>query len=94
MKKVTMLSLDGGGIRGIIPATILTRLEKILQEKDNHSSLKIGDYVDFVAGTSTGGILGCIYLTPNEQGTAKYSAQDALDLYVKHGSAIFSRTFL
>ena len=94
MKKVTMLSLDGGGIRGIIPATILTRLEKILQEKDNHSSLKIGDYVDFVSGTSTGGILGCIYLTPNEAGTAKYSAQDALDLYVKHGGDIFSRSFL
>ena len=94
MKKIILLSIDGGGIRGIIPATILMRLEKLLQEKDNHSTLHIGDYVDFAAGTSTGGILACLYLAPNEKGTAKYSAKDALDLYVSHGTEIFSRTFL
>jgi patatin-like phospholipase/acyl hydrolase len=93
MKKIVLLSIDGGGIRGILPATVLMRLEKLLQEKD-HSSLHIGDYVDFAAGTSTGGILACLYLAPNEKGTAKYSAKDALDLYVDHGSVIFSRTFM
>jgi patatin-like phospholipase/acyl hydrolase len=94
MKKIILLSIDGGGIRGILPATILMRLEKLLQEKDNHSTLHIGDYVDFAAGTSTGGILACLYLAPNEKGTAKYSAKDALDLYVNHGGEIFSRTFM
>src|ERR1700759_3724209 len=94
MKKIGLLSIDGGGIRGILPATILMRLGRLLQEKDNHSSLHIGDYVDFAAGTSTGGILACLYLAPNEKGMAKYSAKDALDLYVNHGHAIFSRTFM
>lgn len=93
MKKVSILSIDGGGIRGILPGTILTHLEKLLQKKSDRE-LKIGDYFDFVAGTSTGGILSCIYLVPDENGKAKYSAEDALNLYLKNGQAIFNRSLL
>lgn len=91
MKKIRILSVDGGGIRGVIPGTILAQLEKILQKQSN-SDRKIGDYFDMIAGTSTGGILSCIYLMPGENGKAKYSAQDAVDLYLKNGHTIFDRT--
>ncbi|MBC7628274.1 patatin-like phospholipase family protein, partial [Ferruginibacter sp.] len=74
MKKIRILSIDGGGVRGIIPGTILMELEKILQKMDNNSSSKLGDYFDMIAGTSTGGILSCLYLVPGENGKAKYSA--------------------
>lgn len=94
MKKIRILSIDGGGIRGIIPGTILMELEKILQKMDNNSSSKLGDYFDMIAGTSTGGILSCLYLVPGENGKAKYSAQEALDLYLKKGHIIFDRTFM
>jgi patatin-like phospholipase/acyl hydrolase len=94
MKKIRILSIDGGGIRGIIPGTILMELEKILQKMDNNSSSKIGDYFDMIAGTSTGGILSCLYLVPGENGKARYSAQEALDLYLKKGHIIFDRTFM
>lgn len=87
-KKIRILSLDGGGIRGIIPGVILTYVEKQLQKLDN-SNLFIGDYFDFIAGTSTGGILACAYLMPNENRTARYSAEDALKLYTKEGGEIF-----
>nr|CAN81920.1 hypothetical protein VITISV_021802 [Vitis vinifera] len=50
---VTILSIDGGGIRGIIPATILARLETRLQELDGDDA-RIADYFDVIAGTSTG----------------------------------------
>jgi patatin-like phospholipase/acyl hydrolase len=93
MKKIRILSVDGGGIRGILPGTILMQLEKILQKKDN-STRKIGDYFDMIAGTSTGGILACIYLMPGEDGKAKYSAQEAVDLYIKNGHTIFDRTIM
>ncbi len=47
-----ILSMDGGGIRGIFPAAVLAYLEReYLQGKS------IGDYFDLIAGTSTGGIL-------------------------------------
>ena len=91
MKKIKILSIDGGGIRGIIPGVILTYLEKRLQVITN-TTLKIGDYFDFIAGTSTGGILACLYLTPGEDGKAKYSANDAVQLYLQEGKAIFARS--
>ncbi len=88
MKKIRILSLDGGGIRGIIPGVILSYLERKLQSLDK-STLKIGDYFDLIAGTSTGGILACTYLLPGDTGTAKYSADEAMDLYLKKGGEIF-----
>lgn len=93
MKKIRILSLDGGGIRGVIPGVILSYIEKELQEKDN-SYRKIGDYFDFIAGTSTGGILACAYLMPNERGAARYAANDALNIYLKEGGDIFHRDLL
>lgn len=88
-----ILSIDGGGIRGIIPARILVAVEKELQEKYQDPKLKIGDYFDFIAGTSTGGILACLYLAPerNNPQKARFSAQDALDLYLEFGDDIFDR---
>ncbi|KAJ1416032.1 Patatin-like phospholipase domain [Sesbania bispinosa] len=52
---VTILSIDGGGIRGFIPATILAFLETQLQELDGESA-RLADYFDVIAGTSTGGL--------------------------------------
>jgi uncharacterized protein len=92
MKKIKILSIDGGGIRGIIPGVILTHLEKKLQEITG-TNRKIGDFFDFVAGTSTGGILACLYLVPGEDGKAKYSANDAVQLYLQDGPEIFARSF-
>lgn len=92
MKKIRILSLDGGGIRGVIPGVILGYLEKQLQKKDN-SKKNIGDYFDFISGTSTGGILACAYLVPGEDGNAKYSTEDALNIYMKQGGKIFYSNF-
>lgn len=89
MKKIRILSLDGGGIRGILPGTILTYIEKRIKEKTNDPEAKIGEYFDFIAGTSTGGILGLIYLCPDEEGKYKYSAAEALNIYLDQGDEIF-----
>jgi len=94
MKKIRILSIDGGGIRGILPGTILVRLEKLLNDRDPNGPKKIGDYFDMIAGTSTGGILSCLYLTPDENGNGKYSAEQALDLYINNGHEIFARTVI
>jgi patatin-like phospholipase/acyl hydrolase len=51
-KKIKILSLDGGGIRGIITCVILKYIEEQLQKLDNPNA-KIGDYFDLIAGTST-----------------------------------------
>jgi patatin-like phospholipase/acyl hydrolase len=87
-----ILTIDGGGIRGVLPSKLLTRLEELIQEKVGGSPIKIGDYFDMIAGTSTGGILSAFLLCPNEKGKAKYSAKEAVDSYLEHGAQIFEKS--
>lgn len=93
-----ILSIDGGGIRGIIPAQILVELERKLQAEGDPEA-RIADYFDLIAGTSTGGILTCIYLAPDrtdaprEARRPRFTAQQAVDLYLEHGDEIFDVPF-
>ncbi len=96
-RKVNILSIDGGGIRGIIPAVILNYIEKRLQLLTGDKNVTLADYFDLVAGTSTGGILACYYLLPPAPGQechSKYFASEAIDVYAKYGKEIFKRKFL
>jgi uncharacterized protein len=89
-KKVTILSLDGGGIRGIITCVILKYLEERLQKMHNPNA-KLGNYVDFMAGSSTGALITAILLFPDANtGKAQYSIQKAFDLYALEGQDIFN----
>jgi uncharacterized protein len=88
-RTVRILSIDGGGIRGILPGQMLVVLEKKIQERSKDPNARIADYFDLIAGTSTGGILTCIYLCPDASGRPRFSAQEAVDLYIKRGGEIF-----
>ena len=95
--KVKILSIDGGGIRGIIPAVILSYIEKGLQQRSGDPNTTLADYFDLIAGTSTGGILACYYLLPPAPGQerhSRYFASEAIDLYAHYGKEIFNRRFL
>jgi patatin-like phospholipase/acyl hydrolase len=93
MKKTCILSIDGGGIRGILPGTLLTYVEQKIREKTGDKKATIGQYFDLIAGTSTGGILSLLFLCPDTNGKFKYSAQEAVDIYLKYGSKIFDLSF-
>jgi len=85
-----ILSIDGGGIRGIIPGQVLVTIETKLKECTQNPETSIADYFDLIAGTSTGGILTCIYLCPDlENNKARFSAEEAVDLYLERGDEIF-----
>ncbi|VAW91196.1 Patatin-like protein [hydrothermal vent metagenome] len=88
-----ILSLDGGGIRGILPGQILIALEAKLQKLSGDPNARLGDYFDMVAGTSTGAILASAYICPDRNGQLKFSAKDAVDFYLQNGSAIFKVGF-
>jgi uncharacterized protein len=83
-KKIAILSLDGGGIRGIITCVILKYIEEQLQKLENPTA-KLGDYFDMIAGSSTGGLIAAILLYPNNNKKAKYSINNALQLYAEKG---------
>ena len=88
-----ILSIDGGGIRGIIPGQILVVLEKKLQAKTGNESARLGDYFDMVAGTSTGALLSAAYVCPDANGRPKYSAKEAVNFYLEDGDEIFDVGF-
>src|SRR5215210_4815135 len=81
MKKV--LSIDGGGIRGIIPAMVLAEIEA-------RTGKRSAEMFDLVAGTSTGGILALGLTKPGQDGKPEYSAKKLIDLYETEGRKIFS----
>lgn len=90
---IKILTIDGGGIRGILPGQVLTRLERIIQKRTGNDDAKIGDYFDMIAGTSTGGILTSFLLCPGPDGKAKYHAREAVSVYLDQGDDIFKKSF-
>lgn len=79
-KKFRILALDGGGIRGVISAKILERVQQKVGQPLN-------EYFDLIAGTSTGSILAAglvLGLSPEE----------LIDIYRKRGAEIFKSNLL
>jgi len=93
-EKFRILSIDGGGIRGIIPAQVLVSVEELLRKKTGNNDVRIAEHFDLIAGTSTGGILTCIHLCPGLDGEkpakSKFIAEDAVNLYKEQGEKIFN----
>lgn len=91
-KKLRILSIDGGGIRALLPAVILAKLEERLQLKCNNAQARIVDHFDLFAGTSAGGVLTALYLTPDpvRPWRPKYSAREVLEIYLKDGGTGFT----
>jgi patatin-like phospholipase/acyl hydrolase len=76
-----ILSLDGGGVRGYLSAKTLANIESYLNKK-NKENIPIGQRFDFIAGTSTGGIIALALAVGK-------SAKDIEDLYYKNIPVIF-----
>jgi hypothetical protein len=78
-----ILSIDGGGIRGVLPATVLARLEEL-------SGQPIARLFDLIVGTSTGGILALGLTVPGNDGSRPaHRASELLGLYEAEAGTIF-----
>lgn len=84
MKKI--LSIDGGGIRGLIPALVLAEIEA-------KSGKPIAESFDLIAGTSTGGIIALGLAKDNGSKSPAFSANELAQIYINRGREIFSRSF-
>jgi len=79
-----VLSLDGGGIRGIISLAFLERIERLLRERTGNPELRLAEYFDLIGGTSTGAIIAA--------GLALgASTQHMIDLYFTLSSKGFQK---
>lgn len=77
-----VLSLDGGGMRGIYTAAFLEHLLRQRSARAGLGELDLGRGFDLIVGTSTGAIVGCAAAT----GVPMHRV---VELYRRHGSAIF-----
>ncbi len=82
-----ILAIDGGGIRGLIPAVVLADLER-------RTGRRTADMFDLIAGTSTGGILACGLTRPGDGGAPAFTAADLIGLYESEGPEIFHRSLV
>jgi len=76
-KVFKIISIDGGGIKGLYSSTILEHLE-------DKFDCYISDYFDMICGTSTGGLIALAI-------SLKISANQISNFYINHGSEIFPR---
>jgi len=79
-----LLAIDGGGIRGVLALKVLEEIEALLIRESGRKDYRLADYFDYVAGTSTGGIIAV--------GVALgMSVREILKFYRDSGPAMFDR---
>ncbi len=85
MKPIKILSIDGGGIRGLIPTIVLAKIEEM-------TGKPVCRLFDLIAGTSTGGILALALTMPakDNKTAPAYSAENLVSLYTEKGEKIFT----
>ncbi|HHV32904.1 CBASS cGAMP-activated phospholipase [Caproiciproducens sp. LBM24188] len=81
---IAVLSIDGGGIRGVVPAAILSELEQQVGKP-------ISKIFSIIAGTSTGGIIASVLSVPNQNGNPKFTAEDVRLAYEQFGGNVLKR---
>jgi len=80
MPTIRVLAVDGGGVRGILPAKVLTWLEA-------QTGKRCSEMFHFMAGTSNGAVMTSGLAKPNP-----LSAQELLDIYVTTSGKVFHQS--
>jgi patatin-like phospholipase/acyl hydrolase len=82
-----LLAIDGGGIRGMLALEVLQRIEDLLKAKSGRADFRLADYFDYIAGTSTGGIIAAGLATGMSVG-------EILAFYQEAGAQMFVKSNL
>lgn len=77
-----VLSLSGGGMRGVFAAAVLCELQAALRNRTGNPNTRLIDHVDLIVGTSTGGLIGLGLVFDQ-------SPDQLLAVYKEHGARIF-----
>ncbi len=80
-----ILTLDGGGIRGMITVEVLRKLEQLLREKTGGGDdFVLADYFDYISGTSTGAIIAAAL-------SLGWSVDKISSFYIDSGEQMFDK---
>lgn len=81
-KTIKILSIDGGGVRGVIPA-------RLMQEIEKRAGKPLSELFDYFVGTSTGGILSLGINMPDKDGKPLYTAEEGVRFFFDYGHKLF-----
>lgn len=84
---VRILAVDGGGIRGVLPARVLQEIQERMERLGDR--VPLARHFDLIAGTSTGALIALGTALTDSDGAERYSASDIVDLYLRRGKEIF-----
>lgn len=82
-----VVSVDGGGIRGIVATKILCEIEKRIRKPT-------GEIFDLLVGSSIGAIITAALSLRTSQGKPMYSAEEVLSFFFKYGPSIFRKSVI
>lgn len=82
-----LLAIDGGGIRGVLALEVLQKIEDLLKAQSGRADYRLAEYFDYIAGTSTGGIIATGLATG-------MSVNDILTFYTEAGEQMFVKANL
>lgn len=86
--EINLLTISGGGVRGVIPMRILVEIEKYIQEYDEFEH--ISDLFDLCVATSIGSVLVAGLLIVDENNKPIYTAEEMLKIFLDNVKPIFS----
>jgi hypothetical protein len=82
-----LLAIDGGGIRGLLSLGVLQGIESLLKAQSDRADFRLADYFDYIAGTSTGGIIAAGL-------SAGMLVSEIMDFYQEAGAQMFVKANL
>ncbi len=93
MRRRAILAIDGGGVRGIVPAIILTELVKRLRAVGKEEYLH--RYFDLIVGTSAGGIVASSLCTPKpgDPNASIFTPDEIVRFFHNESKKIFPQSF-
>ncbi|KAH9288470.1 hypothetical protein KI387_032587 [Taxus chinensis] len=91
--KICVLSIDGGGMRGIVAGKMLAYLEDALQRKSGNCDARVADYVDVAVGAGVGGAIASMLFANDGAGRPLCRAHQISSLLAHHGTRLFRRSW-
>ena len=89
---IKILSIDGGGMRGLIPAMIIQRIDELITRrlsKEGRPPQLLSSFFDIIAGTSTGAIIAVGLTGRKERSRVLASPNDLIKFYLEDAAQVF-----
>jgi patatin-like phospholipase/acyl hydrolase len=85
-RAIRALSIDGGGVRGLVPAMVLAEIEA-------RTGKHIAELFDIVAGASAGSVLAVGLAVPGDvPGSPRWGAEEGVEIYKSRLAEVFDRS--